>query len=122
MRSLAADLLAQLEHQRLGHDQAAGEVEVLAHARREHLKPAEQDDQALEHIAGELAALGEGAVFRMVGRVHLHQRIDEMRSAGDLARPFLAGLVGDDRSKRVRRYRFPGARDWTHTYRTRASS
>src|SRR5207244_938200 len=34
VRPLPADLLAELEHQRLGHDETAGQVEVLAHPLR----------------------------------------------------------------------------------------
>src|SRR2546428_12220409 len=47
VRPLPSDLLAELQHERLGHDQTAGEIEVLAHPSGEHLEPAEEHHQPL---------------------------------------------------------------------------
>src|SRR5712691_1985846 len=44
---LPSDLLAELQHERLSHDETAGEIEVLPHPRGEHLEPAEEHHQPL---------------------------------------------------------------------------
>ena len=100
----AEQLLRQLEHSRLvlfGHAEnfhddmqgiAEGDVfdEIASPALVEHALHGRARDLAharleFPEIGRHEPALRQRAVFRMIGRIHLHQRAHQIRPAGDLA-------------------------------------
>ena len=67
MRVLPADGGAEVEHHRLGHDQAAAEIEVGAHPRRVEAQAAHDLRQPAEHVAGGDAGARFGGVHHQAG-------------------------------------------------------
>ena len=67
VRVLAADGLAEVQHDRLGHDQPAAEIEVLPHTLGVEAQPAQHLDEPAEHVAGRDAGARLGGIHHDAG-------------------------------------------------------
>ncbi|MCY1519544.1 hypothetical protein D9M68_542980 [compost metagenome] len=65
MGGVAADALGQGDAHRLGQHQAAGQVEVLAHARSVHFQAGDDQQRLLQRAGGQAAEFGQGFPFGM---------------------------------------------------------